>query len=296
MYSGVLPLRISIIGSGVVGKATGVGFHKYGNRVIFHDIDKEKLAPLREQGYMVSEDILEAVANSNVSFVCVQTPTVKGQMDFGHAEKAVVNIAKVLRKKKEYHVVAIRSTVLPSVTRLRIIPLLEQYSQLKAGEGFGVCMNPEFLRQASALSDFLEPYRIVIGELDKRSGDVLEKLYSPFKAPIIRTDLDVAEMIKYVANVFLTTKISFFNEVDLLCKRFKLDPVIVAEAVALDPRIGNYGICGGQPFEGKCLPKDLEAFIDFLKSKGINPKIFDAVLEINNEFLKMKVSQNENKE
>ncbi len=116
-------MRISIIGSGIVGQATGVGFHKYGNQVIFHDIEKEKLAPLKEQGYMVSEDVSEAISNSTVSFICVQTPTVKGQMDFGHTQKAVVNIAKVLRKKKEYHVVAIRSTVLPSVTRLQIILL-----------------------------------------------------------------------------------------------------------------------------------------------------------------------------
>lgn len=289
-------MRMSIIGCGIVGKATGVGFHTYGNRVIFNDIEKEKLVLLREQGYMVSEDISEAVVNSTVSFICVQTPTIKGQTDFSYVDKAVVNIAKVLREKKEYHVVAIRSTVLPSTTRLRIIPLLERYSQLKAGEDFGVCMNPEFLRQASALSDFLKPCRIIIGELDKRSGDTLEKSYSPFKAPIVRTDLDVAEMIKYVANVFLTTKISFFNEIYLLCKRFKLNPHTVTEAVALDPRIGNYGIYGGQPFEGKCLPKDIEAFIIFLKSKGINPKIFDAVLDINSQFMRMKASQDENNE
>lgn len=289
-------MRMSIIGCGIVGKATGVGFHTYGNQVIFNDIEKEKLVLLRKQGYMVSEDISEAVVNSTVSFVCVQTPTIKGQTDFGYVDKAVVDIAKVLREKKEYHVVAIRSTVLPTTTRLRIIPLLERYSQLKAGEDFGVCMNPEFLRQANALSDFLKPCRIIIGELDKRSGDTLEKLYSPFKAPIVRTDLDVAEMIKYVANVFLTTKISFFNEIYLLCKRFKLNPHTVAEAVALDPRIGNYGIYGGQPFEGKCLPKDIEAFIIFLKSKGINPKIFDAVLDINTQFTKIKASQDENNE
>jgi len=289
-------MRISIIGSGIVGKATGVGFHAYGNEVIFHDIDKEKLVLLRGQGYTVSEDISEAVVNSTFSFICAQTPTVKGQMDFSFVEKAVVSIAKVLRKKKEYHIVAIRSTVLPSTTRLRIIPLLERYSQLKAGEDFGVCINPEFLRQASALTDFLKPCRIIIGELDNHSGDILEKLYSPFKTPIIRTDLDVAEMIKYVTNAFLTTKISFFNEAYLICKRSKLDPLIVAEAVALDPRIDSYGIYGGQPFEGKCLPKDLEAFINFLKSKGTNPKIFDAVLHINNQFMKMKVSRDENNE
>lgn len=289
-------MRISIIGSGVVGEATGIGFYKHDNEVIFHDIVKERLVTLKKQGYDVTENISEAINNSTISLVCVQTPTVNGQMNFSYVKKATIDIAKALRGKREYHNIVIRSTVLPFTTRTKIIPMLEQHSRLKAGKDFGVCMNPEFLRQASALKDFIKPRRIVIGELDNRSGDILEKLYSPFKTPIIRTDLDVAEMIKYVTNAFLTTKIAFFNEVYLICKHSKLDPLIVAEAVALDPRIGSYGIHGGQPFEGKCLPKDLKAFINFLKSKGTNPKIFDAVLHINDQFMKKKVSQDENNE
>jgi UDPglucose 6-dehydrogenase len=289
-------MRISIIGSGIVGKATGIGFHMHGNEVIFFDIDKEKLTQLEKEDYTVSENISDAVLNSTVSFICVQTPTVNGEMDFSYVERAITDVAKALKEKDDYHVIAIRSTVLPSTTRLRVIPLLERYSGLRVGENFGVCMNPEFLRQASALSDFLKPYRIVIGESDRRSGDLLEKLYLPFKSPIIRTTLDAAEMIKYISNAFLTTKISFFNEVFLLCKRFKLDHLTVAEAVALDPRIGKYGIYGGRPFEGKCLPKDLEAFINFLKTRQINPKILDAVLHINNEFMKMQVAEDDSYE
>ncbi|MDI6640673.1 MAG: UDP-glucose 6-dehydrogenase, partial [Methanocellales archaeon] len=179
--------------------------------------------------------------------------------------------------------IVIRSTVLPTTTRTRIMPLLGIHSNLKAGEHFGVCVNPEFGRQASALQDFLNPSRIVIGELDKRSGDTLENLYDPFKAPIIRTNLDSAEMIKYVANCFLATKISFFNEIYIICKKIGLDPHFIAEATALDPRIGSYGIYGGRPFSGACLPKDLEAFINFVKKKKINPKLLDAVNYVNSK-------------
>jgi nucleotide sugar dehydrogenase len=274
-------MKTSIIGSGVVGKATGIGLQKHGNEVLFHDIIKEKLIRLKKQGYSVTESISEAVNNSTISLVCVQTPTVNGQMDFSYVKKATIDIGKALRRKKEYHDIVIRSTVLPFITRTKVIPLLEQHSRLEAGEDFGVCVNPEFLRQADALSNFLKPGKIVIGELDARSGDQLEMLYAPFNVPIFRTDLETAEMIKYVANIFLTTKISFFNEMHIICKRLDLDPHFISEVVASDPRIGKYGIYGGQPFEGSCLPKDLEAFINFVKSKELNPKLLDAVLHIN---------------
>ena len=272
---------ISVIGSGVVGKATGIGFHSHGNQVIFHDIVKEKLVGLREQGFDVTEDMSEAVVNSSVSFVCVQTPTLNGQMDFSYMKKAIIGIARALRKKDVFHVVAIRSTVLPSITRLKIIPLLKKYSRLEAGKDYGVCVNPEFLRKASALNDFLNSWRILIGEFDNRPGDILENLYLPFKVPIIRTDLDTAEMIKYVSNVFLATKISFFNEMHVICSELDLDPDFINRVVALDPRIGKYGTHGGQPFKGRCLPKDLEAFIGFIKDNGLNPKILDATLHMN---------------
>ena len=284
-------MRISIIGSGVVGKATGIGFHKFGHEIIFNDINGKSLASLREEGYKVTEDINEAVRSSTISFICVPTPTRARKIVFSYVKEATVSIAKALHKKdRTYHLIVVRSTVLPTTTRTRIIPFLEKHSKLKAGKDFGVCVNPEFLRQATALQDFLNPSRIVIGELDKQSGDLLENLYAPFKAPIIRTSLDTAEMIKYVANCFLTTKISYFNEVYLICKKLQLDPHLVAEAVALDPRIGNYGIYGGRPFSGACLPKDLEAFINFAKKKGVNPKLLEAVNYVNK-----KISEEENK-
>jgi len=286
-------MKISIIGSGVVGKATGIGLQKHGNEVLFHDIIKEKLIELRKQGYEIAENISEAVNNSTISLVCVQTPTVKGQMDFSFVNKAIIDLAKALRKKKEHHIVVIRSTVLPSTTRTIIIPLLEQHSKLRTGEDFGVCMNPEFLRKESALSDFMKPSRIVIGELDKQSGDILEMLYAPFKAPIFRTDLDTAEIIKYVANTFLTTKISFFNEMHTICRSLGLDPYFISEVAALDPRIGNYGAHGGQPFEGSCLPKDLEAFINFVKDKEHNPKLLDIVFYINKKIARMRTTKGE---
>lgn len=287
-------MRLSIIGSGVVGKATGIGFLKHGNHVVFHDIVKEKLAMLKNQGYVVTEDLAEAITDSEVAFVCVQTPTINGQMDLSFIENAIVKIAGALNKGVNYRVVVIRSTVLPSTTRTKIIPLLEQHSQLTLGKDFGLCVNPGFFRHKNALHDFLNPSRIVIGESDKRSGNVLETLYSSFEAPIVKTDLDAAEMIKYAANTFLATKISFFNEIFIICKKLNLDPRLVAETASLDPRIGDYGICGGRPFAGSCLPKDLEALVDFAKDKGMNPKLLDAVLEINEEIRRLRISKGEN--
>jgi UDPglucose 6-dehydrogenase len=258
-----------------------------GNEVIFHDINNEKLALLKGQGYKVTEDILEAIKDSNVSFICVQTPLVDGEFDFSYLRKAAIDVARALREKDEYHVVVVRSTVLPSSTRTKIIPILEEHSELKAGKDFGVCMNPEFLRQTTALQDFLNPHRIVIGELDKKSGDPLELLYSPYNVPIFRTDLETAEMIKYVANCFLATKISFFNEIYIICRELGFNPHFISEIVALDPRIGKYGIYGGRPFGGDCLPKDLRALISFVETKKLNPKLLTAALHINKNMAEM---------
>jgi UDPglucose 6-dehydrogenase len=166
---------------------------------------------------------------------------------------------------------------------MQLVPVLEKYSGLKAGRDFGVCMNPEFLREKSSVEDFLNPDRIVIGSLNERSGEVLERLYSSFKSPIIKTDLDTAEMIKYASNLFLASKISFFNEIHLICQQVGLDSKMVSEAVSLDKRIGKYGVYGGKPFSGMCFPKDLAAFITFAKSKGVNPKLLEAVEEVNSE-------------
>lgn len=263
--------------------------------MIFYDINEEKLLELERQGFAVSREVCDAVLSPTVSFVCVPTPTVNGKMDFSYLENATENIAEVLRRADNYHVVAIRSTVLPSVTRKRVLPLLKERSGSEPGRDFGVCANPEFLRRATALQDFLNPARIVIGELDKRSGDTLENLYSFVQNKILRTDLDTAEIIKCVSNAFLASKISFFNETYLICEKLGIDPQFVSEAVALDPRIGNYGIEGGRPFEGSCLPKDLEAFVTFINDLGMNPHMLDGALHVNQEFLDEKKKMGENR-
>ena len=276
-------MKVSIIGSGCIGSATGIGLESKGNSVTFYDVDKTKLETMKKADHNVANSISDAVETSEVLFICVPTPTVNRKIDLSCIMKVTSDIAKAMNNQSDYKLVVIRSTVLPQTTRKIILPLLENNSNLVSGEDFGVCMNPEFLRENSAMNDFLNPNRIVIGQLDSHSGDLLEKLYSTFNAPLIRTDLDTAEMIKYVSNLFLASKISFFNEIFMICDRLGLDSKFVSETVSIDPRIGKYGIYGGTPFDGKCLPKDTKAFVEYVKSIGINPKLLEATLSINEE-------------
>lgn len=276
-------MKISLVGCGVVGQATGIGLSTKGNEVIFYDIDDEKLGNLRERGYNTRENLGEAIKFSDIIMISVPTPTINGQINLECVLTVAENIGKELAESSEYKLVTLRSTVVPSTTRLSVLPILEKYSKLKSGKDFGVCFNPEFLTEKNALKDFLNPNRVVIGEVDKKSGDMLQKLYENFNTKIIRTSLDNAEAIKYASNLFLATKISFFNEFYLICQRLGLDAKIVSEAVALDPRIGKYGVWGGKPFAGGCLPKDLVAFVSFVKMHNINPKLLDAVSHVNEE-------------
>lgn len=281
-------LNISIIGSGVVGQATGIGLDHHGNNITFNDINEKKIATLKSEGYDASQDFLEASYDSDIIFICVPTPTKNKNIDLSFIKSTIENLAKLLKKTKKYRVLVFRSTILPQTTRTFIIPRLEKKSGQKAGKDFGVCMNPEFLREKSPLEDFLHPARIIVGEYDKKSGDILENLYYPFNCPIIRTDLDTAEMIKYTSNLFLASKISFFNEFFMTCTKLSINSQKVSDAVSLDPRIGKYGIYGGKPFGGTCFPKDLAAFLGFAKSKQLNSKILEAVQQINKEIAKFK--------
>jgi UDPglucose 6-dehydrogenase len=267
----------------VVGQATGMGFSNLNNSVLFHDIDANKIAGLQQNGYLATAVCSEAVCSSEVVFVCVPTPTVNGKIDLSIITNCAKNIGKALKKVGQYVLVVFRSTIPPQTTSQKLVPILERYSDLRAGKDFGVCMNPEFLREKTPLEDFMNPSRIIIGELDKKSGDMLSALYSQFKCPIIRTDLDTAEMIKYASNLFLASKISFFNEIYMIADGLGIDSKTVGEAVSLDPRIGRYGVFGGKPFGGMCLPKDLAAFIEFALERGINPKLLEAISHINQE-------------
>ena len=281
-------MNLAIVGSGVIGQATGIGLNKAGNKVVFYDIDNEKLTSLKKKGCQVAHDLLSTIQSSEVIFVCVPTPSSNESIDCGILESVISEIGKILSKIRQYKLIVIRSTVLPTTTRCKIVLLLEKYSNLKAGKDFGVCMNPEFLREKSSLQDFLNPSRIIIGQLDKKSGDILEKVYSFFEAPLIRTSLDTAEMIKYAANLFLASKISFFNEMYLVCQKIGVDSNVLGTAVAYDPRIGAYGVKGGYPFDGACLPKDLAAFRTFARSLKIIPKMLDAISSVNVDMESLK--------
>ena len=167
----------------------------------------------------------------------------------------------------------VKSTVVPETTEKVVIPIIEKYTRKKAGKELGVCMNPEFLTEISLTwskdtdtkKDFFTEDRIIIGEYDKRSGDVLEDLYKPLNKPIFKTDLRTAELIKYASNCMLATKISYWNEIFLICKELAINSQEVADIVGLDPRIGKYGTVHGKAFGGKCLPKDLKAFVSFVE-------------------------------
>ena len=262
-------MKISIIGSGFVGVAIGKAFTKFGNEVIFYDVIDKNLPNF-------TKNINIAIKNSIFSFICVPTPAREnGEIALSYIKEATKNIGIALSKKNDYHLVVVKSTVIPGTTEGVIIPILEKYSRKKVGELFGICMNPEFLTEIantwtsdeSYKKDFFTEDRIVIGEYDKKSGDVLEELYKPLNKPIFRTDLRTAELIKYASNCMLATKISYWNEIFMICKKLGINSKEVADVISLDPRIGKYGSIHGKAFGGKCLPKDLKAFISFSQSK-----------------------------
>jgi UDPglucose 6-dehydrogenase len=174
----------------------------------------------------------------------------------------------------------IKSTVTPGTTEEVIIPLLEGNDR-KASVDFGVCVNPEFLREGFAVEDFLNPDRIVIGETDKQSGDILAELYKDFGCPILRFDLRTAEMVKYASNAFLAAKISFINEIGNICKELDIDTYQVAAGMGYDPRIGSRFLNAGLGFGGSCLPKDLRALIGKATSLGYRPGLLEQVHDIN---------------
>jgi UDPglucose 6-dehydrogenase len=279
-------MNISIIGSGWVGKSVGESLSNLGYKIIFYDVVDKDLPNF-------SKDINCVIEESSISFICVPTPTdICGKIDLSPIKETSKKIGQALKNKDDYHLVVVKSTVVPTTTENVLLPILEKYSFKKAG-GFGVCVNPEFLTEISSswtndkdyIRNFFTEDRYVIGELDKKSGDQLEEIYRPLKKPIFRTNLRTAETIKYASNCMLATKISYWNEIFLLCKELDIDSNEVAEIVSLDPRIGKYGSVHKKAFGGKCLPKDLKAYISFAK-RYHEPRLLKAVDEINEEIKK----------
>ena len=295
-------MKICVIGAGYVGLATGVMFGKLGHDVTCADIDaarvksvnsgklpfyepplEKELAKLVNAGRLrATRDALKAAKESKFIFLCVQTPSLpSGRIDVKPVKAASRSVSKALKSARDFKIVVMKSTVVPSTTDSVIKPILEAGSGKIAGRDFGLCMNPEFLQEGSALKDSMEPSRIVVGSMDKRSGDELMRLYVPLKADKIRTDLRSAEMIKYASNSFLATKITFANEIANMCVRFGIDSEGVLRAVGKDPRIGSLFLKPGLGFGGSCLPKDVKALRDKARSEGYGSKLLAALLAIN---------------
>lgn len=281
-------MKVAIIGSGTVGRTVGRGLLALGNDVLFQDIDEKVVQGLTGLGLKATQNAKEAVFESKASFICVPTPNKHRSLDIGYLKAAIKEMADGLRKN-EYSVIVIKSTVVPGTTERVVLPLLERYSQGQAGRDFGLCVNPEFLTEIHSswtsdeefAIDFFKEPRIVIGELDKESGDTLASLYRGLRVPIVRTDVRTAEMIKYASNCALATKISYWNEIFYICRKAGVDSDVVAKTASMDERIGKYGTIHGKAFGGKCLPKDLRAFIDYCRLLGYSPRLLKAVERIN---------------
>ena len=295
-------MKISIIGTGYVGLVSAACFAKLGHQVICVDVDKEKveminnsISPIYEKDL---EEIIkkykkniyattsyeEAVEKSDVTFICVGTPSKKnGDIDLSFVDQATREIAFCLKNKKSFHSVIVKSTVIPGTTKNHVLPLLEKFSQKKAGIDFGLGMNPEFLREGDAVYDFLHPDRVVNGFYDEQTKKLLSILYSNFSCPIVETSLTVAEMIKYASNCFLATKISFINEIGNLCKKLDIDTYDVAEGIGLDNRIGRAFLDSGIGWGGSCFGKDVNALIAFSKEIKEPCKIINGTVEVNEQ-------------
>lgn len=256
--------------------------------VIYEDGLKEMLGNvLKKEKLITTMDLNWAIQNSDVSFICVGTPSMEdGNIDLTHIEEAAKEIGRALTRINEYCVVTVKSTVIPGTTENLVIPILERFSKKKSGADFGVCMNPEFLREGHAIKDFLFPkdQGIVIGELDRKSGDVLFDIYRDFDADILRTDIRAAEMIKYARNSYLAKDISFANEIANICQKIGVDYLEVRKGMEMDVRIGKGRFLdAGVGFGGSCFPKDVHALLAKSVQSGVKPRMLEATLKVNEE-------------
>lgn len=294
-------MKISVIGSGYVGSVTAACFAEVGHEIVCVDIDEKKveqinagIPPIYEEGLgdllrkyagkklIATIDYEFAVRETDISFICVGTPSAEdGSIDLSIVRAAATNIGEALAKKKGYHVVVVKSTVVPETTEKFVLPVLEEASGKTAGKDFGVAMNPEFLREGKAVHDFMHPDKIVIGAIDRKSGDLISELYRKFECEVTRTNPTTAEMIKYANNSLLATKISFANEIGNICKKLGIDTYEVMAAVGKDFRISPRFLNSGAGFGGSCFPKDVKALIGKAKAIGYFPILLESVIAVN---------------
>ena len=297
-------MKISIFGLGYVGTVSAGCLARDGHEVVGVDPVRRKLdlinagrspiieadieeiieATVRAGRLRATDNQAEAIDGTELSFVCVGTPSqANGNLDLTYIRRVCEMIGRAIKRKPTRHTVVIRSTVLPGTMREIVIPVLEESSGKRAGIDFGVCNNPEFLREGSAVKDFSSPPKTVIGELDRPSGEMLASLYAKLDAPLIRTDLETAEMVKYVDNSWHALKIGFANEIGNFCKAFSIDAHEVMKIFCQDRKlnISPAYLLPGFAFGGSCLPKDLRALAYKAKTHDLDLPIVRAILPSN---------------
>ena len=297
-------MKISIFGMGYVGAVSAGCLANDGHEVIGVDPNQTKVdlinrgqTPIVEKdiGEMVAlgvrnkllratTNVQEAVFSSDVSLICVGTPSqLNGNLDLSFVRRVCEEIGTAIGEKTGFHVVVARSTMLPGSMRSVVIPTLEQYSGKIAGKDFGVCNNPEFLREGTAVYDYYNPPKTVIGETDVTAGDMLVKLYEKMDAPMLRTDIETAEMVKYTDNNWHAVKVAFANEIGNLSKALGIDGHKVMEIFCKDTKLNlsPYYMKPGFAFGGSCLPKDVRALTYKAKSLDLNLPLLNSLMPSN---------------
>jgi GDP-mannose 6-dehydrogenase len=297
-------MKVSVFGLGYVGSVSAASFAADGHTVIGVDVNADKAASLNEGRSPIVEnglDILirdnvsagrlrattnpaEAVRETDLSLVCVGTPSRKnGSLDLTYLERVAEHIGEAIRVKDSYHVVVIRSTVLPGTTHDVVIPALERTSGKQYGTGFGVTTNPEFLREGTAIRDFRNPPLTLIGHNYRSDAEPTKALYDKVEAPVITTSIRTAEMIKYASNTWHALKVTFANEMGNLCKRLEIDSHEVMEIFCRDEKLNlsSYYLKPGFAFGGSCLPKDVRALQYRAKEVDLEMPVIQSILGSN---------------
>jgi GDP-mannose 6-dehydrogenase len=297
-------MKISVLGLGYVGAVSAGCLARDGHDVIGVDPDRVKVdlinagrTPIIEKdiGEIIRQqvaagrlsataEVSHAVRHTDLALVCVGTPSLpNGGIDLRYVKRVCEQIGQAIRTHPGAPVIAMRSTMLPGSMREVVIPILEKESQKTAGNEFGLCLNPEFLREGTSVYDYDHPPKTVIGEVNRASGDVLASLYARLPAPVIRTDLGTAEMVKYADNAWHALKVAFANEVGSLCKALELDAHRVMEIFCQDRKLNlsPYYLKPGFAFGGSCLPKDLRALLYKAKTLDIALPVLASVLPSN---------------
>lgn len=299
-------MRVGIVGLGFVGLSFASVLGSRGYSVIGVDTDKEKISKIRsgkapfyepkldetlrkalKSNLRIDSDLRQVVGGCDFIFITVGTPQRDdGGIDLSMVKQAVTKIGKLLSKTKNIPMIIIKSTVIPETTVKTLLPILERESKKKIGKDFGLAANPEFLRETNAIEDTIKPHVVVIGGFDDKFMKKLERFYVRFhgNVPIIKTNPQTAEMIKYANNSFLATKISFINQIAKICESVpgaNIDDI--ANTIGMDPRIGRLFLNAGPGYGGSCLPKDVKAIIDFSAHCGVSSPLLTAVESINNE-------------